>query len=68
MELRVVYGKDAKYTIDDVPISSKTNTITDAFVRFDHYPQRRVSAAGKRPTVATDTSGVKTGGIYQSVQ
>jgi len=56
-----VYGKDAQYTIDDVPISSKTNTITDA-LSGSTITLKGVSAAGKKAnlTVATDTSGVKT--------
>lgn len=57
----LVYGKDAQYTIDDVPISSKTNTITDA-LSGSTITLKGVSAAGKKAnlTVATDTSGVKT--------
>uniref|UniRef100_UPI002FDAB190 flagellar filament capping protein FliD n=1 Tax=Rivihabitans pingtungensis TaxID=1054498 RepID=UPI002FDAB190 len=49
------------YTIDDVPISSKTNTITDA-LSGSTITLKGVSAAGKKAnlTVATDTSGVKT--------
>lgn len=57
----LVYGKDAQYTVDDVPISSKTNTITDA-LSGSTITLKGVSAAGKKAnlTVATDTSGVKT--------
>lgn len=57
----LVHGKDAQYTIDDVPISSKTNTITDA-LSGSTITLKGVSAAGKKAnlTVATDTSGVKT--------
>lgn len=57
----LVHGQDAKYTVDDVPISSKTNTITDA-LSGSTITLKGVSAAGKKAnlTVATDTSGVKT--------
>lgn len=57
----LVHGQDAQYTIDDVPISSKTNTITDA-LSGSTITLKGVSAAGKKAnlTVATDTSGVKT--------
>ena len=57
----LVRGQDAKYTVDDVPISSKTNTITDA-LSGSTITLKGVSAAGKKAnlTVATDTSGVKT--------
>ena len=57
----LVHGQDAKYTVDDVPISSKTNTITDA-LPGSTITLKGVSAAGKKAnlTVATDTSGVKT--------
>ena len=57
----LVRGQDAKYTVDDVPISSKTNTITDA-LPGSTITLKGVSAAGKKAnlTVATDTSGVKT--------
>ncbi|PXX74113.1 flagellar filament capping protein FliD [Rivihabitans pingtungensis] len=57
----LVHAQDAQYTIDDVPISSKTNTITDA-LSGSTITLKGVSAAGKKAnlTVATDTSGVKT--------
>lgn len=57
----LVHGQNAQYTIDDVPISSKTNTITDA-LSGSTITLKGVSAAGKKAnlTVATDTSGVKT--------
>jgi flagellar hook-associated protein 2 len=57
----LVRAQNAQYTIDDVPISSKTNTITDA-LSGSTITLKGVSAAGKKAnlTVATDTSGVKT--------
>jgi flagellar hook-associated protein 2 len=57
----LVHGQDAKYTIDDVPITSKTNTITDTLTGST-ITLNSASTAGKKTTVSVtqDSEGVKT--------